>query len=83
MDEFFHSIEAARTIYVLGIINLVAGTLIFFTYRCLPGSRIAGRLTNYGLYKRLFRYHCHIWKVFIPSVAIHAFFAIMLYGWPG
>jgi hypothetical protein len=81
--DFFNSLAAARTIYVLGIVNLASGLLIFFTCRCLPGSRIGSRFMSYGPYKLLFRNHCYIWLVFWLSVIVHAVFALKFYGWPG
>ena len=81
--EFFSSLAAARTIFILGIVNLTLALMIFFSCRCLPGSRIGSRLTQHSPYKRFFGYHCHLWKVFWPSVTVHAFFALMSSGWPG
>ena len=81
--DFFESLAAARWIFILGIVNLAGGLLIFFSCRCLPGSRIAGGLMRFGWYKRFYRYHCYIWIILWPSVIIHAFFALMFYGWPG
>lgn len=81
--DFFHSLAAARTIFILGIFNLAAGLLIFFSCRCLPGSRVGARLMDYEPYRRFHRYHCYIWMVFWPSVAVHALFALMFFGWPG
>jgi hypothetical protein len=81
--DFFQSLAVARTIFILGVFNLVAGLLIFFSCRCLPGSVIGDRLMKYGVYKRYYRFHCYIWWVFWPSVMVHAFFALMFFGWPG
>jgi len=81
--EFFQSLAVARTIFILGVLNLVTGLMIFFSCRCLPGSRVGSRIRDLRPYKRLFRYHCHLWKIFWPSVAVHAFFALMFFGWPG
>jgi hypothetical protein len=81
--EFFYSLAAARTIFILGIVNLTLALLLFSSCRCVPGSRMGAWLMDRGPYKRFFRYHCHLWKVFWPSVAVHAFFALMSSGWPG
>ena len=35
--SIFQTILAAKTIYTLGIVNLVTGLMVFFTCRCLPG----------------------------------------------
>jgi len=80
--DVFQSVIAARVIPILGIINLVSGGLIFSSCRCIPGSKVAGKLMKYSAYKRFFKYHCYIWWVFWPSVAVHAIFAITFYGIP-
>lgn len=36
-----------RVIFILGFVNLVTGTVIFFSCRCLPGSRLGTRLMKY------------------------------------
>lgn len=74
---------ATRLIIVLGIVNLVSGTLIFFSCRCLPGSKLGGKLMKHPAYQRFYKYHCYIWRVFWSSVMIHAILAIMFLGWPG
>ena len=79
--DIFQSI-APRLIFILGIINLVAGTLIFLSCRCIPGLKIGGKLMKYRAYQRFYRYHCHIWKVFWASVFVHAIFGIAYLGIP-
>ncbi len=74
---------ATRLIVVLGIINLVSGALIFFSCRCLAGSKLGMKLMKYQAYQRFYKYHCYIWRVFWSSVMIHAALAIIFYGWPG
>jgi hypothetical protein len=81
--DFFQSLAVARTIFILGVFNLVAALLIFFSCRCLPGSMVGDRLMRYGAYKRFYRYHCYIWRLFWPAIVVHAFFALMFFGWPG
>jgi len=71
-----------RILFVLGIVNLVTGLLIFFSCRCIPGARIMGKLMKYSAYRRYFRYHCYIWRVFWPSVIVHAIIAIVYVGIP-
>jgi len=81
--DLFRSVAAVRLIFILGIVNLVTALLIFFSCRCIPVSRIIGKaLMKQPLYRRFNTYHCYIWPVFWASVIIHAFFAIMLIGWP-
>lgn len=67
-----------RVVAALGIVNLVLGLLIFFSCRCLPGSRIARNWMQSERYQRFFRYHCYIWWAFWASVIVHAVFAISL-----
>jgi len=74
---------ATRIIFVLGIINLLTGLMIFFSCRCLPGSRLGKGLMKRPWYQRFFKLHCYIWWVFLASVFIHAIFALVYIGWPG
>ncbi len=80
--DIFQPIIVTRVIVILGIINLVTGGLIFFSCRCIPGSRITGKLMKYSAYKRFYKYHCYIWRVFWPSVIVHAILAFTLVGIP-
>lgn len=80
--SIFDSIVALRVIFILGIINLVAGILVLFSCRCVPGLKITHRLMQYRAYTRFYKYHCYIWWVFWLSVIVHAVFAIMFSGIP-
>ncbi|MAH39428.1 MAG: hypothetical protein CL873_02700 [Dehalococcoidales bacterium] len=73
---------ASRLIVILGIVNLVGGVLIFFSCRCLGGSKLGVKLMKYRSYQRFYQYHCYIWRVFWASVIIHASLAIIFFGWP-
>lgn len=79
----FDTLVATRLIIVLGIINLVTGVLIFFSCRCISGLKLGNWLMKNQVYKRFYRYHCHLWKVFWPSVMIHAILVVVFLGWPG
>ncbi len=70
-------IIATRIIFILGLTNLVSGLLIFFSCRCLGGSKLGGRLMKYLFYQRFYRLHCYIWRVFWVSVMLHATLAII------
>ena len=83
MMDILRSLAAARLIFILGIVNLVTAFFVLFTCRCLPTSRIGGRLMKYRPYQRFYKFHCYVWAVFWPSVVIHAFLALTIYGWPG
>jgi len=80
--DVFHSPVVARVIFGLGILNLVSALLIFFSCRCLHGSRLGARLMKHPGYQRYYKYHCYIWRVFWPSVVVHAFLALVYFGWP-
>ncbi len=77
------TILAARILIILGIINFITGALIFFTCRCLPGSKLGSNLMKHRKYQRFFKYHCYLWWVFWPSVMLHAVVAIIFFGWSG
>ncbi|MCX8126894.1 MAG: hypothetical protein N3E40_07160 [Dehalococcoidia bacterium] len=80
---FLDPLWATRLLIVLGIINFVTGLLIFFSCRCLPGSRLGTRVAKQRAYQRFYKYHCYIWWVFWPSVMLHAILALLIFGWPG
>jgi hypothetical protein len=76
------SVITARLIFALGITNLVTGALIFFSCRCIPGNRIAGKLMKYPAYQRFYTYHCYIWWAFWTSVVVHTILVIAFFGVP-
>jgi hypothetical protein len=80
--DFFYSAGAAKIIFILSIINLVTGALIFFSCRCIPGMKWGARLMKSGWFKQFYRYHCYIWWVFWVSVVVHAIIAILRVGSP-
>ncbi len=55
--NIFDSVFAIRLIFILGIVNLVTALLIFFSCRCLSGSKIGSKLMKYPPYQRFYRYH--------------------------
>ena len=81
--DIFHTLAAARLIFILGIVNFVTAFLLLVSCRCLPGSKLIGKaLMGNPFYRRFFTLHCYIWPVFWASVVVHAFFAVMFFGWP-
>ena len=80
--EIFQSILIVRMIFILGIVNVLAGTLIFFSCRCISSGGLLKKLMKYPAYQRFFGYHCYIWWIFWPSVVIHALLAIAFFGIP-
>ncbi|MFH1650977.1 MAG: hypothetical protein ABID87_02575 [Chloroflexota bacterium] len=81
--DFLTPLLATRLIFILGITNLVTGTLIFFSCRCLGGSKLGGRLMKHPAFARFYRHHCFLWRVFWVSVVLHALLALTFLGWPG
>ena len=81
MESFY--VIAPRIIFFLGIVNLLTGLLVFFSCRCLPGSKIGAALMQKPPYKSFYKWHCHLWKVFWPSVLVHTILALTFFGWPG
>lgn len=85
--DVFHSLVVARLIFILGIVNLTMGLLIIVSCRCLPGFKVSNfkvgaTLMRYSAFKKLFGLHCYLWAIFWPSVIVHAFLALMFFGWP-
>jgi hypothetical protein len=81
--DIFHTLAAARLIFIGGIVNLVTGLLVLFTCRCLPTWKLGSQLMRYRPYRRFYNYHCYLWGLFWLSVVVHAIFAIKFLGWPG
>lgn len=71
-----------RVLFILGIVNVVTGLVLFFTCRCLPGARIGKNLMKHKWYQRFFKYHCYIWWIFGASIIVHAILAFKYLGWP-
>ena len=76
------TIVALRILFILGIVNVVAGFLLFFSCRCLPGLWFGKKLMQKKWYQSYFKWHCYIWYVFWASVIVHAILAIKYLGWP-
>ena len=72
----------AILIFVLGIVNIVTGTVLFLSCRCIPGMTIAGSLMKNPAYLRFYKYHCYLWWILWPSVIIHAVMAFLYFGSP-
>lgn len=76
-------VAVTRLVIILGIINLVAGVLIFFSCRCMGLSKLGNRLMKKRWYQRFYKFHCYLWWIFWPSVFLHAILVITFLGWPG
>lgn len=79
---FFSGIIYARVIFITAMINLITLALILLSCRCINMWKLTSVLTKSPWYKRFFRWHCYVWYIFLPSVVIHAVFALTLMGIP-
>lgn len=82
MDAFFHSLTAARIIFIFSITNVILLTLLFLSCRCLPGFKFAHGLMQNKSYLKFYKFHVYIWLLLFISVVIHAVFAIGFMGIP-
>ncbi|MDP2729946.1 MAG: hypothetical protein Q8O55_05640 [Dehalococcoidales bacterium] len=80
--NIFDPVLMTRLVIILGIVNLSAGVLIFFSCRCLGGAKLGSKLMKYRTYKGFYKYHCYLWWIFWPSVMIHGLLAVIFIGWP-
>ncbi|MEJ2738352.1 MAG: hypothetical protein P8105_00665 [Dehalococcoidia bacterium] len=78
----FNTAAIAKLIFALGIVNVVTGTLLFLSCRCIPGLKISGDIMKVAAYKRFYKYHCYLWWILWPSVIIHAVIAFLYFGFP-
>ncbi len=78
----FPAIVYARVVFVTALINLVSLVLVLFSCRCINMWPVTSFLTKYPWFKRFFKWHCYLWYVLLPSVIVHAFFALSLLGFP-
>ena len=82
MDAFFHSLIAARIIFIFSVTNVILGILVFFTCRCMPGFKFAHGLMQNKTYLKFYKFHGYLWLSFLISVLIHAVFALGFLGFP-
>ncbi|MBI4186620.1 MAG: hypothetical protein HY530_03825 [Chloroflexi bacterium] len=78
----FDPTVATKIIAGLGLVNLVMGLTIFFSCRCMPGSKLGTMLMKYRTYQRFYKLHCYFWRVFWSSVMVHGTLAIIFFGLP-
>jgi len=71
-----------RIIYVTAMVNLITILLILLSCRCINMWPVTSFLTKYPWFKRFFKWHCYVWYVLLPSVLIHAVFALSLLRFP-
>lgn len=72
----------SRIVFVTAMINIVFVLLVLFSCRCINMWKISSGLRHYGWFKKFFSWHCYAWYVLLPSIIVHAVFAIRLLGVP-
>jgi len=82
MEAFFHSLLAARIVFIFSILNIILGILVFLSCRCLPGFKFMQGIMQNKRYLSFYKYHCWLWLLFLISVAVHSVFAINILGIP-
>lgn len=82
MEAIFHSIWAARIVFIFSILNIVLGVLVFLSCRCIPGAKFFHNIMQNKRYIVFYKFHCWLWLLFLISVMIHAIFAVNLLGFP-
>lgn len=81
--DIFHELWVEKLIFAMGISNIVLGTLIFLSCRCIPMTVFIGnRLMKYRTYQKFYKIHCALWPLLWISVTVHAVFAIGFLGNP-
>lgn len=71
----------AKTVFVLGALNIIFIILVILTCRCMMPKAIRG-LFKYKWYGKIYRFHGYFWWFFIISVILHSVLALMIYGNP-
>ena len=75
-------ILGAKIVFVLGITNIIALFLVFFSCRCLIGLNFVKKMWKYKWYQKFYNSHCYFWWFFFLSVLTHATLAILIFGNP-
>ncbi len=71
-----------KLVFILGIANLVFLFLVFFSCRCLIGTKTYLKLLQQLWFKKFYQYHCIYWWGFMISVALHTILAFKVFGNP-
>jgi hypothetical protein len=71
-----------KILSLAGITNIIFLLLVFFSCRCMGGSKLTQKLFSYPYYQKFYRLHCYFWWGFYLSVIIHTVLAFYLFGWP-
>ena len=78
----FPAIVMMRVIFITAMINLVSILLVLLSCRCINMWKLTSWINRCPWFKRFFKWHCYLWYIFLPSVVIHAIFALSLLGVP-
>lgn len=71
-----------RITLLFGVINIITLLLVFFSCRCLVGSKFIKGMWDHKWYQKYYRSHCYYWWIFMTSVILHTVFAIITFGNP-
>ncbi len=73
---------APKIVFALGIMNLLTGLTLYFSCRCFPVGKVGKQMMQKEWFKKFYKYHCAIWKIFWTSVIIHVALAIAVFRIP-
>lgn len=73
---------AIRLVFVLGLVNLLTLLALLLSCRCMGVLGLYSRMSRWGPYRRLYRYHCYYWVILGVSVIAHLVIAIYALGVP-
>jgi hypothetical protein len=76
------AIVMLRIVFITAMVNIVFLLLILFTCRCMNMWKITSPLNKFSWFKQVFKWHCYLWYIFLPSLIIHIVFAIWVLGVP-
>ncbi|HEX7476071.1 MAG TPA: hypothetical protein VF318_08920 [Dehalococcoidales bacterium] len=78
----FSTLVMLRIVFITAMINILSISLVLFSCRCMNIWKITAGLNKLAWFKRFFKWHCYLWYVLLPSIIIHAIFALKLIGIP-
>lgn len=76
------TIVMLRIVFITAMVNIAFLLLILFSCRCMNMWKISSGLNKHAWFKRIFKMHCYLWYIFLPSVLVHAVFAVRVLGVP-
>jgi hypothetical protein len=78
----FQTIIASQLVFILGIVNVLLAALLFFSCRCVNQFTFGTKLMKLSWFQCFFKFHCHIWWIFLVSIITHAVLAIGFFSIP-